>query len=130
LEFLERGRELVAQRGSSPAKAFVLQELGRVLMMADEFDRAIVLAQESNSLAEELGLAATRARNLNTIGVSRIVMGDASGIGDLEQAIEIAAAAHSYEEVGAAANLAWMTVLLGDLRRAGELRRLAASPGS
>jgi tetratricopeptide (TPR) repeat protein len=48
-------------------------------------------------------------------------MGDASGIGDLEQAIEIAAAAHSYEEVGAAANLAWMTVLLGDLRRAGEL---------
>jgi class 3 adenylate cyclase/tetratricopeptide (TPR) repeat protein len=127
LEFLERGRELVAERGPSPAKAFVLQELGRVLMMADEFDRAIALAQESNGLAEELGLAATRARNLNTIGVSRVVMGDASGIADLEQAIEIAAAAHSYEEVGAAANLAWMTVLLGDLRRAGELHEQTRS---
>jgi len=121
LECLERGRELLAERGPSPAKAFVLQELARVLMMADEFDRAIELAEESNRFAEQLGLAATRARNLNTIGVSRIVMGEAGGIGDLEQAVEIAAAAHSYEEVGASANLTWMTVVLGDLRRAGKL---------
>jgi tetratricopeptide (TPR) repeat protein len=125
LECLERGRELVADRGASPAKAFVLQELGRALMMADEFQRAIELASESLRLAETLNLAAARARNLNTLGVSRIVMGDRGGIADLEQAMEIAAAANSYEEVGAAANLTWMTVLLGDVRRAGELHELS-----
>jgi tetratricopeptide (TPR) repeat protein len=121
VERLERARELVEDRGPSAAKAFVLQELGRALMMADEFDRAIVLASESLRLAETLDLPAVRARNLNTLGVSRVVSGDPEGIRDLEQAMEIAAAAHSYEEVGAAANLTWMTVVLGDMQRAGEL---------
>jgi predicted RecB family endonuclease len=90
-------------------------------MMGDDFGRAIVLAEESLHLAEGLGLEATRARNLNTLGVSRVASGDAGGIQDLERAMEIAAAVHSYEEVGAAANLTWMVVLTGDLRRAGEL---------
>jgi tetratricopeptide (TPR) repeat protein len=121
VEYLERARALVQDRGPSAAKAFVLQELGRALMMADEFDGAIELASESLRLAEALDLPAVRARNLNTLGVSRVVSGDPGGIRDLEQAMEIAAAAHSYEEVGAAANLSWMTVVLGDMRRAGEL---------
>jgi tetratricopeptide (TPR) repeat protein len=121
LEYLERGRELVADRGTSSAKAFVLGELARALMMADDFPRAMELASESLRLAETLDLAAARARNLNTIGVSRVVTGDSGGLADLERAMEIAAAAHSYEEVGAAANLTWMTVLLGDMRKAGEL---------
>jgi class 3 adenylate cyclase/tetratricopeptide (TPR) repeat protein len=125
LEFLERARELVADRGASPAKAFVLQELGRALMMADEFPRAIQFASESLRLADTLNLAAIRARNLNTLGVSRIVTGDRGGVADLERAMEIAAAAHSYEEVGAAANLTWMNVLLGDIRRAGELHEMS-----
>jgi class 3 adenylate cyclase/tetratricopeptide (TPR) repeat protein len=121
LEHLERGRELVEDHGPSPAKAFVLQELGRVLMMADEFERAMELASESLRLAESLRLQATRARNLNTIGVARVVSGDPGGLQDLEEAMAIAAAVHSHEEASAAANLTWMTVLLGDMRRAGEL---------
>jgi class 3 adenylate cyclase/tetratricopeptide (TPR) repeat protein len=128
-DHLERGRQLVAERGPSPAKAFVLQELARVLMMADELEQAIELGSESLKLAEELGLDAARARNLNTLGVARVRKGDRAGLGDLEQAIAIGAAANSYEEVGAAANLTWMIATLGDLRRAGPLheqsRRIA-----
>jgi tetratricopeptide (TPR) repeat protein len=125
LECFERARELVADRGASPAKAFVLQELGRTLMMADDFPRAIQFASESLRLAEKLNLAAARARNLNTLGVSRVVTGDPGGVTDLERAIEIAAAAHSHEEIGAVANLTWMNVLLGDMRRAGELHEMS-----
>ena len=115
LEGLERARELVTDRGPSPAKAFVLQELGRTSMMADDFPRAIEFASESLRLAETLHLAAARARNLNTLGVSRVATGDPGGVADLERAMEIAAAAHSHEEIGAAANLTWLNVLLGDM---------------
>jgi class 3 adenylate cyclase/tetratricopeptide (TPR) repeat protein len=127
LTYLQRSRELVEQRGPSPEKAFVLQELARAWMMADDFERAIALASESLRLAETLGLAATRSRNLNTIGVSRVVGGDPGGLQDLEQAMAVGASVHSYEEVSAAANLTWMNVLLGDIRRAGELHERGRS---
>jgi class 3 adenylate cyclase/tetratricopeptide (TPR) repeat protein len=127
LRHLERARELVENRGPSPAKAFVLQELGRALMVADDFERAIAFASESLQLAEMLGLEATRSRNLNTIGVSRVVGGDAGGLRDLEEAMAAGAAVNSHEEVSAAANLTWMTVLLGDIRRAGELHEQGRS---
>jgi len=134
LSHLERGRELVERRGPSAAKAFVLQEFARTLMMGDDFEQAIALASESMALAEELGLPAVLSRNLNTIGVSRVASGDPGGIEDLEQAMAVGAAAHSYEEISAAANLTWMTVLLGDIPRAGELheqaRRLAHRLGA
>jgi predicted ATPase/class 3 adenylate cyclase len=121
LRHLERARELVEERPASPEKAFVLQELARVLMMAEQLERSIGLARESLQLADELELEAARARNLNTIGCARVVAGDAGGIADLERAIEIAAAASSYEEVAAYANLHSMMMMLGDLERAREL---------
>jgi len=120
---LERARQLVEEREPSPAKAFVLQELARLAMVADDFERAIELASESLRLAELLHLEATRSRNLNTLGVSRVVTGDRGGMQDLEQAIQVAASANSHEQVSALANLTWMTALLGDLRRAGELHQ-------
>jgi len=121
LEHLELARQLVEERGPSPAKAFVLQELARALMMADDYG-AIELATESLRLAEELGLDACRSRNLNTIGCGKVKAGDRSGLEDLERAIEIGAAANSHEEVSALANLQTMVGLLGDLRRASELQ--------
>jgi tetratricopeptide (TPR) repeat protein len=41
--------------------------------------------------------------------------------------VEIGAAAHSYEEASAAANLTWMHARLGNLRRAGELHEQAVA---
>jgi class 3 adenylate cyclase/tetratricopeptide (TPR) repeat protein len=127
LQRLERARTLVEGRGPTPEKAFVLQELARVLMMSEDFDRTIELGTASLRLAEELGLDAVRARNLNTLGVAKAVSGDLSGLADLEQAVAIASAAHSHEEASAAGNLAWTTAMIGDLRRASELHVQARS---
>ena len=129
VEQLESAFSLVEDRGPSPEKAYVLQELSRITMMGSDFERAIELGSESLRLAEELGLDSVRSRNLNTIGVAKIQMGDLRGLDDLEQAVVIATAAHSHEEGPASANLTWETALLGDVRRAGELheqtRRIA-----
>jgi class 3 adenylate cyclase/tetratricopeptide (TPR) repeat protein len=122
LEHLEEGRRLVEDRESSPAKAFVLQELARALMMGDD-DRAMGLAAESLQLAEQLGLDACRSRNLNTIGCGKVKAGDRSGLADLERAVEIGAAANSHEEVSALANLHTMMGVLGDLRAAAEIQK-------
>ena len=124
---LERGRELLAQRGASPEKAYVLQELARVLMMADDFERAVEVASESLRLAEALGLEPVRSRDLNTIGVARAVMGDRRGLEDLERAMAIGGAVNSYEESSALANLTFMTAVLGDLRRAAEMHEQTRS---
>jgi tetratricopeptide (TPR) repeat protein len=121
LEHLELARKLVADRGPSPQKTFALQEFARALMMAND-PRAVDLASESLRLAEELGLDASRARNLNTLGCWKVLNGDPSGIEDLERAIEIGTAAGSHEGVSAMANLQTMVSTLGDLRRAGELQ--------
>jgi class 3 adenylate cyclase/tetratricopeptide (TPR) repeat protein len=133
LQHLERGRELLAERGASPEKAYVLQELARVLMMAGDLEGAIEVASESLRLAEALGLEPVRSRDLNTIGVSRTVMGDRGGLQDLERAMAIGGAVNSHEEVSALANLTYMTAVLGDLRRAAEMheetRRLARQRG-
>ena len=111
----------MAGRDPSPEKAFVLQELGRALMMAED-DRAIETATESLRIAEQFGLDAYRARNLNTIGCSKVTSGDRSGLEDLEQARAIGAEAHSHEEASALANLQTMYSLLGDLSRSFELQ--------
>src|SRR5436190_21355790 len=75
LEHLEFAQQLLADREPSPAKAFVLQELARILMMADD-RQAFGLAYESLQIAEGLGLEAVRARNLNTIGCGKVKLGD------------------------------------------------------
>jgi class 3 adenylate cyclase/tetratricopeptide (TPR) repeat protein len=121
-ERLERARELVEPRDPSPEKAYVLQELARLVMMGDEFERATAYAREALELAETLGMESARARNLNTLGVARAANGDAQGLRDLERALEIAAGTHSYEEAAVAGNLTWMHVLHGDLERARELQ--------
>ena len=131
---LERGRELVADSAASPAKALVFQELSRIRMMNDDFDGAVELGLESLRIAEELGLDGVRSRNLNTLGVTRIHRGEVEeGLRDLEEAVDIGTKANSHEGVAAAANLAWMTAVLGDLHRAWGLHqktsRLAEQSG-
>ena len=56
VEQLESAFSLVEDRGPSPEKAYVLQELSRITMMGSDFERAIELGSESLRLAEELGL--------------------------------------------------------------------------
>jgi tetratricopeptide (TPR) repeat protein len=70
LRHLERALELVEERDASPEKAFVLQELARVLMMAEHLDRAVELATRSLSIADDLGLEGARSRNLKRFALA------------------------------------------------------------
>jgi len=87
-EHLGRAQELVQNEPASAAKAYVLSELARDRMLADQFDPQI--AQQALELAEELGLAEVRAHVLITAGMGRIGSGDPQGRTDIKQGLEIA----------------------------------------
>ena len=73
-EHLARAQELVEEEPASAAKAYVLSELARSRMLADEFDAQI--AHEALELAEQLGLGEVRAHVLITAGTGRANAGD------------------------------------------------------
>ena len=87
-EHLRRAQELVGAEPASAAKAYVLSELARSQMLADEFDAQI--AQQALDLAEQLGLAEVRAHVLITAGTGRALAGDPQGKTDIQRGLEIA----------------------------------------
>ncbi len=113
---LERAYASVYDLPASPGKALVLSQVSRYRMLAGAEDEAIRIGEQVLAMAEELGLEEFRAQALVNIGTARTNMGDATGLRDLERAIEIAAAAGSAEVGRAYNNLAVSTWSLGDLR--------------
>jgi class 3 adenylate cyclase/tetratricopeptide (TPR) repeat protein len=121
VQHLERAQQLVAAVPPSPAKAHVLSQVSRYRALAEESEEAIRVGLEALAMAEDLGLDELRAHALDNVGLAKIHLGDLEGIADLERSIEIAVAAKSPEAARAYNNLAAITWLLGDLRRASEL---------
>jgi class 3 adenylate cyclase/tetratricopeptide (TPR) repeat protein len=117
---LERALELVRAQPTTVVKAYVLSDASRFNLHTGELEAAFRLGTEALALAEELGIDELRASNLNNIGVARIEFGETEqGVADLERAVELGAAANSWQEWRAALNLAWHgSTMLGDLRRA------------
>src|SRR6202050_5933635 len=91
-EHLGRAKELSGDEPASPAKAYVLSQLARSRMLADEFDAQI--AQQALALAEQLGLDEARADVLVTAGTGRAGAGDPQGKADMQRGLEIALAGH------------------------------------
>ena len=89
-EHLGRAQELVGDEPASAAKAYVLSELARSRMIADQFDAQI--AQQALDLAEQLGLDEVRAHVLITAGAGRAYAGDPQGRADIRRGLEIALA--------------------------------------
>jgi len=87
-EHLGRAQDLVRDEPASAAKAYVLSEVARYQMLADEFDPRT--AQQALELAEELGLGEVRAHVLITAGFVRALSGDPQGKADLQRGLEIA----------------------------------------
>jgi class 3 adenylate cyclase/tetratricopeptide (TPR) repeat protein len=87
-EHLRRAQELIRDEPASAGKAFVLSELARCRMLADEFDAQT--SREALELAEELELGEVRAHVLITTGSGRVVSGDAQGKADIQRGLEIA----------------------------------------
>ncbi len=117
----DRAGTLVADRPASVAKALVLAERSRFLMLASRNQEAIQIGREAEALAGELGLHVLLASSLNNIGVARVSSGDLDGLRDLERAIEIADGVSPSEHFRAVGNLASTTSDLGDLRRSRRL---------
>jgi class 3 adenylate cyclase/tetratricopeptide (TPR) repeat protein len=118
---LERAAELIEGVGPSRSKAFVLSELARFAMLADEDVKAVHLAREALVLADALGLDQIRAPTLNALGVARVKLGDRGGLADIERCIEITADNPSPERIRGFINLASTLGELGELRRSVEV---------
>jgi tetratricopeptide (TPR) repeat protein len=98
-------------------------------MLAGADEEAIRVGGEALLMAEQLGLAELQAHALVNIGTARTNVGDASGLEDLDRAIEIASAAGSPEVARARNNLATSVWKLGDLRHAITLMEEAVAEG-
>ena len=88
-EHLDAAVALVADAPLSPAKVRVLAERTRFLMLAGDYEGAILAGQDVLPMAKQLSLDDVRAVLLNILGTSRIAVGDESGLADLEQSLAI-----------------------------------------
>jgi predicted ATPase len=85
----EHASVLIEDAPPSRSKAAVLSELARFAMLGDEDAKALDLGRDALAMAEEFGLDDVRARTLNTLGVSRVKLGDRRGLADIERSLEI-----------------------------------------
>jgi class 3 adenylate cyclase len=121
-EHLDRAVALVADQPPSVDKVDVLTRMANSLAIRPEVDAAIRYGKESLAIAEQLGLDEYRVRALAALGTARSLVEDSLGESDLERALELAVSINSPEAGRLSNNLAFGTLLRGDLRRQGELR--------
>jgi class 3 adenylate cyclase/tetratricopeptide (TPR) repeat protein len=120
---LERAAAEVAELPDSAAKAFVLSQIARYRMLADELEDAIRIGEEALAMSELLGLEELRAHALDTIGTSRDSLGDERGLAQLEEAAELATRLRSPEAARALNNISVVHASRGDFTRQGEYLR-------
>jgi class 3 adenylate cyclase/tetratricopeptide (TPR) repeat protein len=116
--YIERAVRRLQDVASSPAKARVLAEVSRSHMLADRRQAAIRIGREALAMATELGLHEVRAHVLNSIGTSRVALGDVAGLVDVEQSIEIASEIGSVEALRGYNNLFSSLAMTGALEQA------------
>jgi class 3 adenylate cyclase/tetratricopeptide (TPR) repeat protein len=121
IEHLEGATALLADARPSRAKVLVLANLARFRMAADEAEEAVRVGFAALTMADELGLPELSASALNTLGVTRVGMGDRGGLVDLERAVALSERLNSAEVVRAYNNLASTLTALGELDRAHRL---------
>jgi class 3 adenylate cyclase/tetratricopeptide (TPR) repeat protein len=115
LEHLGRAETLIDGLPPSPSSAFVLAQLARFEMLAHRGEPAIARGRQALEAADELGLDWIRLHVLVSLGTAKTIIGDASGLGDLEEAIALGARLNTPEVLRAYINLASIKADLGDL---------------
>jgi tetratricopeptide (TPR) repeat protein len=114
----ERALELVRNAPASRAKAMVLVDRSRLLMLRSRFREAIELGREGLALAEDLGLVRLQISGLVAVGTALTALAE-GGVTDLERAIELGRGGVAPSEVQRAYNnLAEERVAGGHLRDA------------
>jgi class 3 adenylate cyclase/tetratricopeptide (TPR) repeat protein len=85
----ERALDLAREAPPSPSTARALAAVARAIHILDRDNtRALELAREALTLAEDAGDDETAAVCFNTIGMTRVTSGDPGGIEDLEHSVE------------------------------------------
>ena len=84
----ERALALIREAPISRAKASVLVDRSRLLMLRSKFREAIELGREGLALAEELGLIRLQVSALVVVGTALTAV-EEGGVSDLERAIEL-----------------------------------------
>jgi tetratricopeptide (TPR) repeat protein len=119
----DRAVELVQDEPVTPRSARAYAQKARVLSLAGREAESVELGRRALAMAEETGDRETAAHALNSIGMSRVYMGELEGLEDLKRSLELAEEAIAIEEVGKALNnLSNMCWALGRLDEATEYR--------
>ena len=124
-EHAERALALLPDAQPSRPVVWVLQRLASRASIAGQHERALEIVTQTRALAEQLGWEAGLSEALGLLGLTRLNLGDPSGLDDIEQAIEVATAAGAFDALARGYNgLAVAQQQLGDLD-AGFAARLA-----
>ena len=121
-----RAVALVEGRPLSPSQAEVFAQRARFVFLAGEHRGGLELAERALPMVEQVGRGELVSHVLNTIGTSRVCLGDPSGLDDLRRSVALAEAASSPDALHTAYNnLANMHWRLGQLDAASECLRHA-----
>jgi tetratricopeptide (TPR) repeat protein len=123
-EHAERAMALLPHAEPSRSVVWVLQRLASRASLAGQHERALEIVTQTRALAEQLGWEAGLSEALSLLGLTRLNLGDPSGLDDVEQSIEVAAAAEAFDALARGYNaLAVAQQMLGNLE-AGYVARL------
>ena len=119
---LGEARRLVEPLPPSQAKARVIATASRLLMLAAREEDSIRVGEEALAMATDLGLDEIRAAALINIGAARGALGDAHGLAEIAQGVEIARSANAvFEMCRGTGNLAARRWVRGELAESLEL---------
>ena len=121
-DHIEHAQMLVADAGSTVAKARVLCLAARLLMLSSEVEEAIRVSTEALALADTLDLDELRIHALTTLGSAK-TMRDHEGDAELRHALELAEEINSPLAATVLNNLSVLAIQRGETARAEELVR-------
>jgi class 3 adenylate cyclase len=111
--------ELAHDLPTSFAKAFAYARAARLEGIGGDPHRGIALADETFAMAEELDSDDLRSDALNSRGISKGKLGEASAIDDLRRSVELADASNNAQQMATARNnLASQLASFGRIREA------------
>jgi len=119
----DRAVELVQGEPTTRGSVRAYAQRARVLSLAGREAESVEIGRRALAMAEEIGDRETASHALNSIGMSRVYMGELEGLDDLKRSLELAEEALAIEEVGKALNnLSNMHWAVGKLDEATQYR--------
>jgi tetratricopeptide (TPR) repeat protein len=114
----DRAVELVQGQPTTQGSTRAYAQKARVLSLAGREAEAVELGRRALAMAEEIDDRQSASHALNSIGMSRVYLGDARGLDDLKRSLELAEEAAAQDEIAKAlnnlSNMCWALGLLDE----------------